>query len=63
MIANDVRSDFRDDGPVLAQLLRSRGSEVKGAIVELLLVDYAGALGAERPTWVAAPLMTLSRSR
>ena len=59
-IANDVRSDFRDDGPVLAHLLRSRGGEVTGEIAELTLVDYAGALGAERPTWVAAPLMALT---
>lgn len=52
-LAAQVRSDFRDVGPVLAHLLR--GST--GEILDLRLVDYAEVLGAEAPTWVAAPLM------
>jgi hypothetical protein len=61
-LADELRSDFRDDGPVLAQVLRARGRQdpLQTAIAELTLVDYAAALGAERPTWVAAPLMTLA---
>lgn len=53
--AATCRCDFRDAGPVLAWLLAARGPfalEVK----DLSLVDYAGTLGAEAPTWVAAAL-------
>lgn len=56
-LAAEVRSDFRDTGPVLAHLLRGRGA--RGEIVELELVDYAVALGAARPTWVAGSLLRL----
>jgi hypothetical protein len=64
-LANEVRSDFRDDGPVLAHLLRAGGprggrDRLRGDIAGLALVDYSAALGADRPTWVAAPLMTLA---
>jgi hypothetical protein len=52
-LAAQVRSDFRDVGPVLAHLLPG----ARGEILELYLVDYAEVLGAEEPTWVAAPLM------
>jgi hypothetical protein len=55
-LAAEVRSDFRDAGPVLAWLLRQRGP-VRGDILELHLVDYAEVLDAEAPTWVAGPLM------
>jgi len=52
-LAADARSDFRDVGPVLGHLLRGKAGEV----LDLRLVDYAETLGAEEPTWVAAPLM------
>lgn len=55
-LAADVRSDFRDTGPVLFELLRG-GAEPRGEVVELRLVDYAEILGAEHPSWVAGPLM------
>jgi hypothetical protein len=58
-LAGEVRSDFRDAGPVLAHLLRGRG-EVRGEVVDLRLVDYAEVLAAEHPTWVAGPLMRLA---
>ena len=48
-----LRSDFRDVGPVLAHLLPAA---THFAIHELRLVDYAEALAAEPPTWVAAAL-------
>lgn len=56
----EVRSDFRDVGPVLGWLTR-RGGAATGSILELRLVDYAEVLGAQPPTWVAGPLMRLSR--
>lgn len=52
-VAADARSDFRDVGPVLGHLLHG----ARGEVLDLRLVDYAEALGAEAPTWVAAPLM------
>jgi hypothetical protein len=58
-LAAEVRSDFRDAGPVLAHLLRSRGA-LRGEVLQLRLVDYAAALGAEAPSWVAGPLMRLA---
>ncbi len=45
------RSDFRDTGPVLAHLL---GRPFRATIHDLALVDYASALGAATPSWVAA---------
>lgn len=51
------RSDFRDNGPVLASLLAV--SPWTSRIEELTLVDYASDLGAAEPTWVAAALMTV----
>lgn len=53
--ADALRSDFRDVGPVLGQLLQGRPRT--GAILELRLVDYAAVLGAPAPTWVAGPLL------
>jgi hypothetical protein len=55
--ASEVRSDFRDAGPVFASLLRSRGGFAP-ALRSLQLVDYADVFGAEKPTWVAAALFT-----
>lgn len=60
----EVRSDFRDVGPVLGWLSRRGGAStvVTGSILELHLVDYAEVLGVDAPTWVAGPLMRLDRS-
>lgn len=58
----EVRSDFRDVGPVLGWLT-GRGGAPRGAIVELHLVDYAEVLGADPPTWVAGPLMRIEVDR
>ena len=52
----EVRSDFRDVGPVLGWLTQRAGKAI-GSILELHLVDYAEVLGVEAPTWVAGPLM------
>jgi hypothetical protein len=58
-LANTVRSDFRDAGPVLARALRPTDAR-RGELLELHLVDYAEVLQAERPTWVAGPLMRMT---
>jgi hypothetical protein len=58
-LAADVRSDFRDTGPVLAHAL-GQGTGRRGEILELHLVDYADVLEAEPPTWVAGPLMRIT---
>jgi hypothetical protein len=55
----EVRSDFRDVGPVLGWLSR-RSGQPQGEVLELHLVDYAEVLGTEAPTWVAGPLMKLA---
>ena len=52
-----LRSDFRDVGPVLAHL---RPAATHFALHDLRLVDYAEALAAEPPTWVAAALAAFS---
>ena len=49
------RSDFRDTGPVTAQLV---GSRFDPAVHDLALVDYADVLGAASPSWVAGALIT-----
>jgi hypothetical protein len=55
--AAEVRSDFRDTGPVVAWLVDpKRPLEVE--ILDLALVDYSEALGTPPPTWVAAALAT-----
>ena len=52
-----VRSDFKRSGPALARALgRGFSFEVR----ELALVDYAEALGAAPPTWVAGALVTIA---
>ncbi|HEY3818727.1 MAG TPA: hypothetical protein VGL81_16265 [Polyangiaceae bacterium] len=58
-LAATVRSDFRDTGPVLACALPAT-AERRGELLELHLVDYAEVLRAERPTWVAGPLMRMT---
>ena len=50
-------SDFRDSGPVLAHLLRSRGA-VAFDQHALVLVDYSDVLAAPPPTWVAGALLS-----
>lgn len=50
------RSDFRDTGPVVAELL---GDAFDPIVHDLALVDYAEALAAPDPTWVAGALMTV----
>jgi hypothetical protein len=52
-----AKSDFRDDGPVLAALL---GRPWRHRTEALTLVDYAADLGAEAPTWVAAALLSVT---
>jgi hypothetical protein len=53
--ANEVRSDFRDTGPVMAWAIDpARPLDVE--VLDLLLVDYSAALGALPPTWVAGAL-------
>lgn len=58
-LASLHRSDFRDSGPVLAHLLRARGS-VSFEQRALTLVDYSDVLPAPRPTWVAAARVVAS---
>jgi len=53
------RSDFRDTGPLLAQLV-GRGFVHEMHAVEL--VDYADALGSPSPSWVAGALVTVRPS-
>jgi hypothetical protein len=54
-----VRSDFRRSGPVLARAL---GRDFSFDVIDLELVDYAGALGAASPTWVAGALVRMTRA-
>lgn len=56
-LSTRVRSDFRDTGPVLRELL----GHVEARVHELLLVDYSDVLGAPRPTWVAGALASMAR--
>jgi hypothetical protein len=62
-LAGEVRSDFRDAGPVLGHLMRLQGKRDgktrRSEVLDLALVDYAEVFGADAPTWVAAPLMRL----
>ncbi len=56
-MATRHRSDFRDTGPVMAQLL---GPGFTWALHRLALVDYSTALAAPRPSWVAGALVTVA---
>jgi hypothetical protein len=51
-----VRSDFKRSGPVFARAL-GRGFSFEVRALEL--VDYAHALGAPSPTWVAGALIAI----
>jgi hypothetical protein len=53
--AAEVRSDFRDTGPVMAWLVDSK-KPIDVELIDLVLVDYSKALEAPPPTWVAAAL-------
>lgn len=55
--AKAAHSDFRDNGPVLAELL-TNAEPISAEIIELKLVDYSDVVGEEPPTWVAAALAT-----
>ena len=57
----DVRSDFRDTGPLLAWLI-DPAKRVQVELLDLLLVDYSDALAAPAPTWVAASLARFERN-
>lgn len=52
----EVRSDFRDAGPVFAQLAAARGVS-RPVLLDMRLVNYADVLRAPEPTWVAAALV------
>ena len=54
----EIRSDFRDGGPVATHLL-SDTSTLQGILHTLALVDYADTLQAPAPTWVAGALASL----
>jgi hypothetical protein len=65
--AAEVRSDFRDTGPMMTWLVdpegvpvSQRAARTKPAldveILDLILVDYSKALDAPAPTWVAGAL-------
>ncbi len=56
--AQEVKSDFRDPGPVLATLLAREGT-LSAEVLDVDLADYAATLGAEQPTWVAGALTCL----
>ena len=55
-LAEQHRSDFRDTGPALAQLV---GRGFASEIHDLALVDYSDVLEAARPSWVAGALVTI----
>jgi hypothetical protein len=50
---DQLRSDFRDVGPVLSSLVVGCSTELK----DLRLIDYSDVLEAAVPTWVAAALI------
>jgi hypothetical protein len=50
---DQLRSDFRDVGPVLSSLVTGCSAELK----DLRLIDYSDVLEAAAPTWVAAALI------
>ncbi len=54
----EIRSDFRDTGPVATHLLPDE-STLQPTLHNLALVDYADILDAPAPTWVAGALASL----
>ncbi len=69
--AAEVRSDFRDTGPMMTWLVEPEGAPVSQRaararppleveILDLILVDYSKALDAPAPTWVAGALASFS---
>ena len=60
--AAEIRSDFRDGGPVLTHLL-SGTSPIQSILYSLAIVDYADILRTAAPTWVAAALASLQPRR
>ena len=54
----EIRSDFRDAGPVATHLLAG-SSSLQSTLHTLALVDYADILNAPAPTWVAGALASL----
>lgn len=59
-LSQAARSDFRDGGPIVAELLGN--APLKSALHDLVLVDYSDALGAPAPTWVAAALVSMTQA-
>lgn len=59
-VAQAHRSDFRDVGPVLAHALGAPRA-LRFSVLDLELVDYCDALGAQDPTWVAGALVSGAR--
>lgn len=60
--AAEIRSDFRDGGPVTTHLM-SAASRLESTLHSLAIVDYADILQAPDPTWVAAALASLAPRR
>ena len=60
--AAEIRSDFRDGGPVTTHLLAGT-SFLQSLIHSLAIVDYADILQTPAPTWVAAALASLCPRR
>ncbi|MDP4199407.1 MAG: hypothetical protein Q8922_09765 [Bacteroidota bacterium] len=56
--SEQARSDFRDGGPVVAELLGRKS--LKSELHDLMLVDYSEALGSPAPMWVAAALASMT---
>jgi hypothetical protein len=56
--AQRAKSDFRDAGPALAELL---GPGFRVQLADLTLVDYCDVFGAPAPTWVAGALAAATR--
>jgi hypothetical protein len=59
--AAEVRSDFRDTGPLMAWLVDPQ-KRLDVEILDLLLVDYSTALEVAAPTWVAGALARFTAS-
>lgn len=60
--AAEIRSDFRDGGPVATHLL-STASGLESSLHALAIVDYTDILQTPAPTWVAAALASLGPRR